>query len=266
MSSLGLGAGLCPPCSQRRFQAVSPLRNLVLLHGFLAISSAAPTPCQGDFSSLPVRPLSPSSPGLSPLYCCGHALDTATLRTALLPKTWPPTSPCDPHLVPTQLLKVSSTVLALHPPRPPGPPPIDLPSLPASVLGFEPKVLHLAALHIPPIPSSTSLPALPPSLRQAQDGSNPLPCSRQPGGRQKNVACPGRLAPYEHVPSGLTWASPAACGLRHYTQNAFNLLHAPLTSSSQLTTASHFAEKTEASHQQLPPSLGTKPTEQLRPR
>lgn len=86
-STSSLGLELCPPCSQRHSQALSSLRNLVLLHGFLTISSSAPTPYQSDFSSLPPWPRSPSSPGLSPLPCCGHALDIATTQNGPTPQT-----------------------------------------------------------------------------------------------------------------------------------------------------------------------------------
>lgn len=241
----------------------------MLLHGFLAISSAAPTPCQGDFSSLPLRPLSPSSPGLSPLHCCGHALDTATLRMALLPKTWPPTPPCRPSACPSAAAQGPRHCAgSTHPPAPRDLRPLTYHPYRPRYWALSPRSCTSPLYTYPQFPHLLPFPHSRPAC--AKPRTDPILCPVQgsPGaGRKMSPA----HALYEHIPSGLTWA-PAACGLcslpsslRHYTQNAFHLLHAPLTSSSQLTTVSHFAEKTEASHQQLPPSLGTKPTEQLRP-
>lgn len=232
-------------------------------HGFLIIWGSAPTPCLGNFSSPPPWPPSPSSPGLSPpLTAVAMPSIPPWLRMALPPIPWPPTSPCRPSSPLAQLLKVSSTILALQGPW--GPLPIDLPSLPPSILSLDPEVPHLTALtctfnsftYFSSRAKSWMAPTLCP-LQGSPGAGRHLP--RKAGILQ---SCPQ----WPHLgPACCLWPLSSAGSLRHRTQHSFNLLHT-LTSGSQHTTVSRFAEKTEASHQQLPRSLATKPTQQLQPR
>lgn len=149
--------------------------------------------------------------------------------------------------------------MALH--ANPGPRAMDLPSLLPLVLGFDPEVLHLNTPHTPN--SLTYFSHLLSSLCQALD---PILCPLKagPGAGRKILPALEGWDPMSTSPG----ASPGPClqsaasvlcpAPSRCTQNAFNLLHALLTSSSQ-HTHSHFAEKSEASHRQLPSSLPNPP-------
>lgn len=174
-------------------------------HGFLTVQSSAPTPCLGDFGSPPPEPPSPSSPGLSPpLHGCGRALDTAKAQNGPIPQTVASDIPLQTFPLPQLSCSRSPALYWLFSAPQGSPPPIDLPSLPPSILSLDPEVPHLTALTCPfnsltyfsshalarPVPSPGWIQPLCPLPGSPGTGRSPAPEGRHPMSTSP-VASPG---------------------------------------------------------------------------